>query len=104
MDTSINSFPLSDAPVLPQELLACQGRATAPLLLDVRREGKFAESPYLIAGAQRCAPEDVAALADVQAALDPQREIVVYCVYGHKVSEEALAILRSAGFGTRWVG
>ena len=103
MDTRINSlsvFPLN-SPVLPQELGVRLGRADAPLLLDVRREGKFLESPYLIAGAQRCAPEDVAAFADAQRALNPLREIVVYCVYGHNVSADAVATLRAAGLNAR---
>jgi rhodanese-related sulfurtransferase len=101
VDTSVNSLFDSDSvlnsPVLPQELSARLGRADAPLLLDVRREGKFLESPYLIAGARRCAPEDVAAFAAAQWALNPQREIVVYCVFGHKVSADAVATLRAAG-------
>jgi len=73
------------------------GCADAPLLLDVRRGGKFLESRYLIAGARRCAPEDVAAFAAAQSALNPQREIVAYCVYGHNVSADAVATLRAAG-------
>lgn len=90
MDTSTLSVPH----ITPEELLACMGRVDAPLLLDVRREGKFSESPYLIAGARRCAPEAVAALA----AAGPAREVVVYCVYGHNVSAEAAATLRAAGW------
>ena len=101
MDTSVNSLSLSDvvlnSPVLPQALSARHGCADAPLLLDVRREGKFLESPYLMAGARRCAPDDVASFAAAQWALDPQREIVVYCVYGHNVSADAVATLRAAG-------
>ena len=100
MDTRINSshsVSVFNLPVLPQELGAGLGRADAPLLLDVRREAKFAESPYLIAGAQRCAPEDVAAFAAAQLALNPQREIVVYCVSGHNISADAVATLRAAG-------
>ncbi len=73
------------------------GRADAPLLLDVRREGKFLESPRMLAGARRCAPDDVAALA----ALEPAREAVAYCVYGHQVSAEAVAALRAAGWDAR---
>ena len=105
MDTSINSLTVSSpvSPVLPQELGARLGRADVPLLLDVRREGKFVESPYLIAGAQRCAPEDVAALAAMQVAADPQRQIVVYCVYGHKVSADAVALLRAAGLNATFL-
>ena len=95
MDTSADS--VVNSLCFPQELSARLGYANAPLLLDVRREGKFVESPYLIAGARRCAPEDVAAFAAAQRALNPQREIVAYCVYGHNVSADAVATLRVAG-------
>ena len=105
MDTLVNSIPiLVSIPdfvlisaVLPQELSARLGSPDAPLLLDVRREAKFLESPYLIAGAQRCKPEDVAVFAAAQWAVNPLREIVVYCVYGHNVSADAVATLRAAG-------
>lgn len=70
------------------------GRADAPLLLDVRRKGKFLESPHLIAGARRCAPEDIASFSISQ----PPREVVVYCVYGHNVSADAVIELRAAGW------
>jgi rhodanese-related sulfurtransferase len=94
MDTAaspVSSFPVS---ISPQDLAARIGRADAPLLLDVRREPKFLDSPRLLAGAQRCAPEAVAAMAASQ----PPRDVVVYCVYGHNVSEEAVATLRAAGW------
>jgi rhodanese-related sulfurtransferase len=70
------------------------GGADAPLLLDVRREAKFRESPQLLAGARYCAPEDVTAFAVSQ----PPREVVVYCVYGHNVSADAVTELRAAGW------
>ncbi len=70
------------------------GRANAPLLLDVRREAKFAESPYRLAGALRCQPEQVSAYARSQT----PREVVVYCVYGHNVSADAAIALRAAGW------
>ncbi len=72
-------------------------RADAPLLLDVRREAKFRESPRLLAGARYCAPEDVAAFAASQ----PPREVVAYCVYGHNVSADAVGELRAAGWNAR---
>ena len=93
MDTSFPSVPR----IHPEELAARMGRADAPLLLDVRREGKFADSPLMLAAARRCAPEDVAALA----ATEPAREVVVYCVYGHEVSADATALLRAAGWDAR---
>ena len=97
MDTrNFSAFSFS-FPISPQQLAARIGRADAPILLDVRRKAKFSESRRLIAGARRCAPEDVAIFAAAQLATDPARELVVYCVYGHNVSDEAVAELRAAG-------
>ena len=90
MDT-INPSLLSVSPVVFNARL---GRADTPLVLDVRRQPRFDESPRLLACAQRCAPEDVAAFAASHA----QREVFVYCVYGHNVSEDAVAALRVAGW------
>ncbi len=96
MDTVIAS---SDFPstISPRALAARLGRADAPLILDVRRPQAFAESDWLLAGAQYCAPEALAALAAAQ----PPREAVVYCVHGHNVSAEAAALLREAGWDAR---
>ena len=91
MDTLFSEQPHS---ISPQELAARMGRADAPLLLDVRREEKFLESPSRLAGALHCAPEDLAAFA----ATRPLRAVVVYCVYGHNASEDAAATLRAAGW------
>jgi rhodanese-related sulfurtransferase len=90
MDTATASIPR----ISPDDLAARMGRADSPWLLDVRREAKFAESKLMLAGAIRCKPEDVAAFATSQ----PRRDVVVYCVYGHNVSEEAVAVLRAAGW------
>ena len=90
MDT-LNHPPLF---ISPDVLAARRGHAAAPLLLDVRREAKFLASPLMLAGALRCKPEDVATFAASQ----PPREVVVYCVYGHNVSEEAVAEFRAAGW------
>lgn len=81
----------------PQELNARVGHADAPLLLDVRRRERFEASDALLPGARWCAPEDVAALARSE---EP-REAVVYCVYGHNVSEDAVRTLRAAGWDAR---
>ncbi len=93
MDTTTSFAPVPPR-MSPDELASRMGRATAPLLLDVRREGKFADSPRMLAGAVRCAPENVAAFAQSQA----PREVVVYCVYGHNVSADAVSTLRAAGW------
>ncbi len=83
--------------ISPSELLPLMGTATAPLLLDVRRDAAFEASPQMIAGAQRCAPQDVEVWAAAHVA-QRLRPIVVYCVYGHNVSADATAQLRSLGF------
>jgi len=50
-----------------------------------------------MAGALRCAPGQVSAFAAAQLVRVPFRQIVVYCVYGHHVSANAVAELRAAG-------
>ncbi|MES2582575.1 MAG: chromate resistance protein ChrB domain-containing protein [Pseudomonadota bacterium] len=94
MDTQNPSIFSSSSSISPEAFNARLGRADTPLVLDVRRQARFDESPRLLAGAQRCAPEDVAALA----ANRPAGEVLVYCVYGHNVSEEAVTLLQAAGW------
>jgi rhodanese-related sulfurtransferase len=95
MDTVIASTLSTSIPtVLPAQLSAVLGRADAPLILDVRREAKFTESPRIICGAVRCTPEQVEAFARSQT----PRAVVVYCVYGHNVSEDAVVQLNQAGW------
>jgi rhodanese-related sulfurtransferase len=93
MDTVMTS-PFS---ISPSDLLPRLHAADAPVLLDVRRDAAFDASPHLIAGAKRCAPQDVAAWA---AANQAQRgkTVVVYCVYGYNVSADACSQLRALGF------
>ena len=96
MDTAAPSIPgIPNIPrISPDALAARMGSANSPLLLDVRREAKFAASAHLLSGALRCAPEHVAAFARAQ----PPGEVVVYCVYGHNVSHDAAAELCAAGW------
>ena len=90
MDTAIpHIFSIS-----PQDFSARLGRPNSPLLLDVRRLEKFTASPLLLSGAQWCAPDAVAAFA----AHHKPCEVVVYCVYGHNVSFDAVHELRAAGW------
>jgi Fe-Mn family superoxide dismutase len=62
--------------------------------LDVRRSQAFAESPSLIPGATRLAPEAVDAWA---AELPKDRPVVAYCVLGHQVSQGVVARLEQLG-------
>jgi rhodanese-related sulfurtransferase len=92
-------FPVDTAlPSLsPAELRALLGRADAPLLLDVRRPTVFQASEWLLPGARHCAPEAVAEFAR----REPPRPVVVYCAFGHNLSEDATRTLREAGWDAR---
>ena len=82
----------------PEVLSGAPAAENAPLVLDVRRRRAFDAGADMIAGAQWRAPEEVEAWAS---ALPNDREIVVYCVYGHNVSHETAAALRGKGFNAR---
>ncbi len=92
MDTASHS-------ISPQQLLALLGSARAPLVLDVRREERFRESERMLPGARRCPPNEVAGFA---ATHDPG-QVIVYCVHGLEVGEQAAAQLRAAGWDARYV-
>lgn len=62
------------------------GHAGAPLILDVRRPERFDASTHRVAGALRALPPDEAG-----------REVVVYCVHGHGLSQQVARDLRAAG-------
>ncbi|MBX9774707.1 MAG: chromate resistance protein [Xanthobacteraceae bacterium] len=81
-------------PISPSELYARLGTASAPVLLDVRRDQAFNDDGALIIGALRRSPGNVAGWSrDLIAG----RPIVVYCVHGHEVSQGVAASLRQAG-------
>ena len=92
-----------------------------PLVIDVRRNERFLESPYVVEGALRRDPSKV---DEWKRTLPAAASVVVYCVHGHEVSQgvakalgaryleggiehwkEEGAALRAkpAGAATRWV-
>jgi rhodanese-related sulfurtransferase len=93
VDTASSSF------ISPTDLAARLGSPNAPLLLDVRRDERFDEATRIAPAAQRCAPQDVARFAREH---EP-REVVVYCVHGLEIGQEAAAQLRAAGWNVRSV-
>jgi rhodanese-related sulfurtransferase len=82
-----------------EELAAFVGCGTAPLLLDVRREERFHESERILPGVRRCAPEHVGRFAVSRR----PAEVVVYCVHGLEIGEQAAAELRGAGWNARYL-
>ena len=72
---------------------ACRSEAP-PLLIDVRRREAFDKATDMARGALRRDPELVETWAST---LPSASTVVVYCVHGHQVSQNAAAALRSRG-------
>ncbi|MEO8120117.1 MAG: Fe-Mn family superoxide dismutase [Rhodoferax sp.] len=70
------------------------------LVLDVRRAGVFEEATTQLAGARW---HDPAAVDSWAGTLPADREIVVYCVYGHEVGRATAMRLRAAGLRARYL-
>jgi rhodanese-related sulfurtransferase len=76
------------------DLFACLGKASAPILVDVRRQDEFEANDRLIIGASRYAPEQVDSWSR---ALSSSRSVVAYCSHGGEVSQRVATALRNAG-------
>ncbi len=79
---------------------ASQDEIGDALLFDVRRAGVFEQARTMIPGAQW---RDPAAVSTWSAALPADRELVVYCVYGHEVGRATAMRLRAAGLNARYL-
>ena len=84
-----------DASISPAALRQSLRSARPPILIDVRRAERFLESPYVIQGALRRDPGDV---QEWKETLPKGAEVIVYCVHGHEVSQDAAKAL-----GARYV-
>jgi len=98
VDTVASSHSASLS-ISPEQFAAAIGSASAPLVLDVRRPARFAESDRILPAARHCAPEDVARFA----AEHPPGDVIVYCVFGHEVGQEAARTLHDAGWNARFL-
>jgi rhodanese-related sulfurtransferase len=79
-----------DAFISPAALRQTLASSQPPLVIDVRREERFRESPYVIRGALR---RDPARIEDWKNTLPAAASVVVYCVHGHEVSQNAAKAL-----------
>ncbi len=86
--------------ITPQELIELRRLSPAVLVIDVRREPVFRNAADRVAGALR---RDPATVADWGAALPAAQQIVVYCVHGHEVSQNAARVLCEHGFSARYL-
>ncbi len=80
--------------VSADELYARLGTASAPMLVDVRRQEAFSADDKLIIGAFHRPPQDVDSWLDE---LPAGRPVVAYCSRGREVSQGVAAGLRAAG-------
>jgi rhodanese-related sulfurtransferase len=79
--------------ITPRELYDRLAGAPAPVIVDVRREPAFAADERMLPGALRRLPPD-----EVGRDLPRGRPVVVYCVHGHEVGQNAAAALAAAGW------
>jgi rhodanese-related sulfurtransferase len=79
-----------DASITAAALRQSLGSDRPPLVIDVRRQPAFLGAPDMLRGALRRDPAEV----DLwKGALPAGREVVVYCVHGHEVSQAAARAL-----------
>ncbi len=79
-----------DESITPAALRQSLQSSRPPVVVDVRRNERFYESTFLIAGALRCDPLRIETL---KKRLPLGAEVVVYCVHGHEVSQNAAKAL-----------
>lgn len=79
---------------------AAQDDVDSALVLDVRRAGVFEQAAQMIPGARW---RDPASVTQWAGELPKDREIVVYCVYGHEVGRSTAMQLRAAGLKARYL-
>ena len=86
--------------ISPADLLDLLHSASAPPIFDVRRTPAFDADSRMLASAQRGAPDDVAGWGRL---IPAGQSVVVYCVYGHEVSQGVAAALREARVNARYL-
>ena len=82
------------------QLATLLGQWPPPTVVDVRRAAAFERDPVRIPGAIRRLPDEVATWSRT---LEPWRAVVVYCVHGHEVSQDAASALRDTGLNARYL-
>jgi rhodanese-related sulfurtransferase len=86
--------------ITASDLYDLLGRPSAPIVIDVRRQPAFDADGTLLASAIRRLPEDIGTW---NAAIPAGRPVVVYCVHGHEVSQNAASTLRARGIDARYL-
>src|SRR3954469_1039666 len=83
-----------DAAIKSDTLKSLRDGSRPPLVIDVRKTPAFTAAADMMAGALR---RDPAAVDAWIKELPSASSVVVYCVHGHEVSQNAAGKLRAAG-------
>lgn len=86
--------------VLATQLNDALNSSNPPLLFDVRKKPAFDSSPQTIAGAKWKAHDEVTSWAGE---IPTTSQVVVYCVHGHAVSQNAAQALSDLGFDASYL-
>ena len=86
--------------ISPETLSSRIGTHEAPLVFDVRRAEIYAEAPDVIPSAVWRDPRNCGTWGRD---LPKDREIAVYCVHGHEVSQGAAKALAALGHSVRYL-
>src|SRR6185503_12553995 len=89
-----------NASITASQLKSALAGGQPPLLIDVRRAPAFHSAPDMAAGALRRDPVQVASWAKE---LPRASSVVVYCVHGHEVSQNAAKSLRDFGIDAHYL-
>ncbi|MBI1943746.1 MAG: chromate resistance protein [Betaproteobacteria bacterium] len=87
-------------PISAGALRALMQGESPPIVIDVRRSETFRAAPELIRGALR---RDPLRVADWAKSLPTASNVVVYCVHGHEVSQDAARHLSSQGIAASFL-
>jgi Fe-Mn family superoxide dismutase len=79
---------------------AAHADVAGAFVLDVRREGVYKAAPTQLMGSQW---KDPSAIESWASELPRDRDIIVYCVYGHEVGRSTAMRLRAAGLKARYL-
>jgi rhodanese-related sulfurtransferase len=85
-----------DASITPAALQQALRSSNPPLVVDVRKNAAFLSASDMIRGALRRDPERLGALPRAD-------NMVVYCVHGHEVSQNAAKTLSELGIAARFL-
>ena len=83
-----------------EALAAHPDTVEAALLVDVRRAGVFAKASAMLPGAVW---KDPALVAQWAAELPTDRDVLVYCIYGHEVGRSTAMQLKARGVNARYL-